>query len=561
AAGGGGRRAGKPDGRHGLQVQGGRGGRGLPQARPRDPPGRSSAFRPRSSSASASAARPSAVRPRDERDDERAERRIFGLMAAVVAAFVVSTALLASKLPAQSAARRAELDPLASRRGPERRPLRRRDGSDEGPVPPSRSDGGNSGDGADGATPDGELAAAASGDGTDDRGDGAADRAAEGTDGEASGERGRGAASDDAREGAEGDATADAGADGAADDATGEAEADEAAGRSASKSEAGGASNEDANEGEGATDDAADVAAADEEAAPASNSDEAADEAPPSEDDDEDEESGPRIIHVLETRFMQMQPSLVELARARLRLFRTVCLPSVTNQTARGRFVWTIRTDPELDEEVKEELAELLEEAGTLGRGRTYLLRATLSAEAFRDVRPATETGGPARAVLPASMFGTRQPWTHRAELLAPVGAAGNDCDHDGRSADGIAIVGCRGSRTTNIGSNDNYIVTNTTIVSPEIRPFDYRDMLSNALSKPQTIFAGNASSMQELFEEASSRHGSSRGERDVVVWTRLDADDGLNLGFVEYVQGQASSAPPWPPSSHFPISQKSVQT
>ncbi|KAL7547655.1 hypothetical protein ACHAWF_010945 [Thalassiosira exigua] len=176
----------------------------------------------------------------------------------------------------------------------------------------------------------------------------------------------------------------------------------------------------------------------------------------------------PHITHVLETRFMQMQPNLVQLAKARLRLFKAICLPSILHQTAWGRFLWIIRTDPELDAEIKEELVEMLKESGAL---------------AVKD-----DNG-------------------NKREL------------------------------TYLIGSNDNYIVSNTTTVSPDIRPFDYLDMLSNALSNPTSIFAGKASSMQKLFDHLSHRSGAND---DVIMWTRLDADDGLNVGFMEYLQHEA---------------------
>ncbi|KAL7542436.1 hypothetical protein ACHAWF_007175 [Thalassiosira exigua] len=165
---------------------------------------------------------------------------------------------------------------------------------------------------------------------------------------------------------------------------------------------------------------------------------------------------------------MQMQPNLVQLAEARLRLFKTICLPSILHQTAWGRFLWIIRTDPELDAGIKEKFATMLEEAGAL---------------AMKD------DNGEEKAL------------------------------------------------TYLIGSNDNYIVSQSTVVSPDIRPFDYLDMLSNALSDPESIFAGKVSGVQQLFDETSRRRGAAD---DVVMWTRLDADDGLNVNFMEYVQREA---------------------
>lgn len=53
------------------------------------------------------------------------------------------------------------------------------------------------------------------------------------------------------------------------------------------------------------------------------------------------------IVHVVYTRFMQHQPNLVALGLARLELFVTFCLPTITQQTNK-QFLWIIRTDPDL---------------------------------------------------------------------------------------------------------------------------------------------------------------------------------------------------------------------
>ncbi|KAL9182552.1 hypothetical protein ACHAXT_013204 [Thalassiosira profunda] len=183
-------------------------------------------------------------------------------------------------------------------------------------------------------------------------------------------------------------------------------------------------------------------------------------------EEEEEEGDAPRVIHVLETRFMQNQPHLVALARARLHLLRAVCLPSVRNQTAWGQFVWIIRTDPELNDEIKEELVALLEESGALAK---------------------KEEDGEEHAL------------------------------------------------TYVVGSNDNYIVANSTTVSPDVRPFDMRSMLSSALARPESIFAGKPSTMQLLLDQVSAQRAG-----DVILWTRLDADDGLNREYMEYLQSQA---------------------
>jgi hypothetical protein len=48
------------------------------------------------------------------------------------------------------------------------------------------------------------------------------------------------------------------------------------------------------------------------------------------------------VVHVIQTRFQQHQPDLVHLGRARLALFKTFCLRTVSQQTS-GQFLWIIR--------------------------------------------------------------------------------------------------------------------------------------------------------------------------------------------------------------------------
>jgi len=175
----------------------------------------------------------------------------------------------------------------------------------------------------------------------------------------------------------------------------------------------------------------------------------------------------PSIFHILETRFMQNQPNLVQLAKARLQLFKAICLPTVVQQTAWGNFLWIIRTDPDLHIDIRQELVEILNERGALT---------------------------------------TKQNGTNGIEERA------------------LTYV---------IGSNDNYIVANSTTVNPQIQPFDIHDMFSNMLSKPDKIFAGKIENIKSTLDGLSSE------EKDVVMWTRLDADDGLSVEFMKYIQDQ----------------------
>jgi hypothetical protein len=60
--------------------------------------------------------------------------------------------------------------------------------------------------------------------------------------------------------------------------------------------------------------------------------------------------------------------------------------------------------------------------------------------------------------------------------------------------------------------------------------------MLSDTLSNPETIFVGKTTSIKELLDEVSQ----PRFKKDVVIWTRLDADDGLNIAILQYLQDEA---------------------
>ena len=67
----------------------------------------------------------------------------------------------------------------------------------------------------------------------------------------------------------------------------------------------------------------------------------------------------PELVHVVETRFMQEQYSLLELGLARLALFESFCLPSMLTQT-NGNFLWIIRADPKLHPLIVKRMQEVL---------------------------------------------------------------------------------------------------------------------------------------------------------------------------------------------------------
>ncbi len=66
------------------------------------------------------------------------------------------------------------------------------------------------------------------------------------------------------------------------------------------------------------------------------------------------------VLHVVTSRFMQGQPTLKALGKARLQLFETFCLPTMLVQDA-DDFLWFVMTDPELDPELLQRLKSLLE--------------------------------------------------------------------------------------------------------------------------------------------------------------------------------------------------------
>lgn len=57
---------------------------------------------------------------------------------------------------------------------------------------------------------------------------------------------------------------------------------------------------------------------------------------------------------------MQDQPTLKWLARARLKLFQYICLPTMVHQTVTANVIWLVQTDPNLVDEIREELEDLL---------------------------------------------------------------------------------------------------------------------------------------------------------------------------------------------------------
>ena len=65
------------------------------------------------------------------------------------------------------------------------------------------------------------------------------------------------------------------------------------------------------------------------------------------------------MVHIVTSRFMQLQPHLVSLGKARLELFEAFCLPSMINQQV-DNFVWLIMADPNLQPSIMNRLKELV---------------------------------------------------------------------------------------------------------------------------------------------------------------------------------------------------------
>ena len=71
------------------------------------------------------------------------------------------------------------------------------------------------------------------------------------------------------------------------------------------------------------------------------------------------------FIHIVNTRFMQHQTDLIDLAKARIVLFETFCLGSMLGQTILQGFdtpplLWIIKTDPDLNASLLNKLISLL---------------------------------------------------------------------------------------------------------------------------------------------------------------------------------------------------------
>jgi len=94
------------------------------------------------------------------------------------------------------------------------------------------------------------------------------------------------------------------------------------------------------------------------------------------------------LVHVVQTRFMQYQPHLVALGRARLEEFTRVTLPSMLAQTTQD-YVWIIRTDPDLDDAIRRPLLQAIQD-----HDHILLVGSNENPEGFRcsDCLPSSKT-------------------------------------------------------------------------------------------------------------------------------------------------------------------------
>ena len=196
------------------------------------------------------------------------------------------------------------------------------------------------------------------------------------------------------------------------------------------------------------------------------------------------------IIHIVNTRFMQHQGNLTTLATARLYLFKTVCLPSMLKQKNQD-FLWIIKVDPALDVDIRNKLVDIIHKGAKLHSTATATATATATSTDLRN---------------------------------------GNGGTSNGNST---SII----ERIFVIGSNVNYLTGHEEgawrggIESREVLSHDIIPNLRSRTHLVSEIYTGTVELLYRAKESEPHR---------IVLETRLDADDGLNEHFVEYVQKDA---------------------
>lgn len=100
------------------------------------------------------------------------------------------------------------------------------------------------------------------------------------------------------------------------------------------------------------------------------------------------------VVQLIQTRFMQSQPDLMALGKARLDIFESFCLPSMLSQSS-DKYIWLIRTDPLLNETLLDPLISMLKDYPNI-----LLIGSNANPEGFRhdasvqDVSPANVWSG-----------------------------------------------------------------------------------------------------------------------------------------------------------------------
>jgi Putative rhamnosyl transferase len=184
------------------------------------------------------------------------------------------------------------------------------------------------------------------------------------------------------------------------------------------------------------------------------------------------------LLHIVKTRFMQEQGNLTALGEARLALFHVFSLPTIREQTTQN-FIWIIKTDPNLHPTLLQQLID---------------------------------------AVLHYNSNSNNNNYNNK------INNKDDDDDDDKYFRGNIYIV----------GSNINYRVVSNTNKEIVTNPGGWRDGVEP----------------QELANVSSSKVYT--GNRTILEWymalesklplleTRLDADDGLHVGFLHTVQRYA---------------------
>jgi hypothetical protein len=129
------------------------------------------------------------------------------------------------------------------------------------------------------------------------------------------------------------------------------------------------------------------------------------------------------LVHVIQTRFMQYQGHLLQLGRARLKLFEAITLPSVVHQTNNNddtiSFIWIIRTDPNLALELRARLIQLVEPYDFI-----VLVGSNENPEGFRgldciaDMMPLPSANAAAAATTTATISNHNPIWSGHLETV-----------------------------------------------------------------------------------------------------------------------------------------------